>query len=145
LGDDDTIVDSALIDGKFPQIEKIIPESHSTRVIVGREELKEAVKRALIFARDAANLIELIVEDGALTVSGDGGTGSGAGTTRQVANVEGEGMTIAVNGRFVQRILDAMEAPQVSLDLNAPTEPMVWREVGNASYLHVLMPMHSGR
>ena len=55
----DTVLNSQLIDGNFPDVRRIIPASHSTRVVLGREEILQACRRAAIFARDVANIVTM--------------------------------------------------------------------------------------
>ncbi len=141
---EDTVLNSQLIEGTFPDYRRIIPPSHSTRVVLGREEMLQACKRAAIFARDVAYIVKLAVEPGEVTISADSSE-SGQGSTRLMANVDGEGMEIAFNVRFLIDVLSALNGPQVALELNAPTNPGVLREVGEDAFVHVVMPMHLGR
>ncbi len=140
----DTVLNSQLIDGSFPDVRRIIPPSHKTRVVIGREEILQACKRAAIFARDVANIITLRIEDGQLTVAADSSE-SGQGSTRLVASVEGEGLEIAFNVRFLVDVFSALDTPQIALELNSSTNPGVIRAVGDEAFIHVVMPMHLGR
>jgi DNA polymerase-3 subunit beta len=139
----DTVLNSQLIDGNFPDVRRIIPPSHKTRVVLGREEILQACKRAAIFARDVANIISMRIEPGELTVSADSSE-SGQGSTRLAANVEGDGLEIAFNVRFLIDVFSALETPQIALELNSPTNPGVIRAVGDEAFVHVVMPMHLG-
>lgn len=140
----DTVLNSQLIDGSFPDVRRIIPPSHKTRVVIGREEILQACKRAAIFARDVANIVSLRIEDGELTVAADSSE-SGQGSTRLMASVEGGGLEIAFNVRFLVDVFSALDTPQVALELNSPTNPGVIRAVGDDAFIHVVMPMHLGR
>ncbi|MGB9633709.1 MAG: DNA polymerase III subunit beta, partial [Chloroflexaceae bacterium] len=55
---------SSLIDGKFPDIERVIPQQYATRVIVDTAELAKAVKLASYFATASQNAIKLTMEPG---------------------------------------------------------------------------------
>jgi DNA polymerase-3 subunit beta len=139
----DTVLNSQLIDGSFPDVRRIIPSSYATRVILGREEILQACKRAAIFARDVANIVTMTIEPGEVTVSADSAE-SGQGSTKLVANVEGGGLEIAFNVRFLIDVLSALDTPQVALELNSPTNPGVIKAVGDDAFVHVVMPMHLG-
>jgi len=138
-----TVLNSQLIDGNFPDVRRIIPPSHSTRVVIGRQELLQACKRAAIFARDVANIVTLHIEEGELTVKADSAE-AGQGLTRLMASVEGGGLDIAFNVRFLIDVLSAVDTPQIALELNASTNPGVIRAVGDDAFIHVVMPMHLG-
>lgn len=141
----DTVLNSRLIDGTFPDYRRIIPSSYRTRVVLGREEWLQACKRAAIFARDVANIVRLSITPGEMVVSAASAE-FGEGSTGLSATVEGEGLDIAFNVRFLIDVLGALEAPQVALELNAPTNPGVIKAVGDeAAFTHVVMPMHLGQ
>ena len=140
----DTVLNSQLIDGNFPDVRRIIPPAYSTRVILGREEILQACKRAAIFARDVANIVTMTIEPGEIVVSADSAE-SGQGSTRLMANVEGEGLEIAFNVRFLVDVFSALDTPQVALELNSPTNPGIVKAVGDDAFVHVVMPMHLGR
>jgi len=139
----DTVLNSQLIDGSFPDVRRIIPPSHKTRVVIGREELLQACKRAAIFARDVANIVTLYVEEGELTVRADSAE-AGQGLTRLMASVEGNGLEIAFNVRFLIDVLSALDTPQIALELNSATNPGIIKAVGDDAFIHVVMPMHLG-
>ncbi|MBN1487293.1 MAG: DNA polymerase III subunit beta [Anaerolineae bacterium] len=141
----DTVLNSQLIDGNFPDVRRIIPQSHTTRLVVGRDELLQACKRAAIFARDVANIVRLTINPGEVIVSAASAE-SGQGSTGLVANVEGnEELEIAFNVRFLIDVLSALDTPQVAIEMNEPTNPGLIRGVGDDAFLHVVMPMHLGR
>jgi DNA polymerase III subunit beta len=140
------VVGSQLIDGSFPQVERIIPESVKTRVAVDRAALLGAVKRAGIFARDVANIVVLDVQAGvnSVTVSAES-SGSGQGETEVKADIEGPALVIAFNARFLVDALGAAETDDVVLGFNSPTTPLLLTETGDGTWKHVIMPMHLGR
>lgn len=146
---EDTVLNSQLIDGKFPDVRRIIPPSSDTRVILGRAELLQACKRAAIFARDVANIVTLRIEPGEIIIAADSAE-SGQGSTRLMAQVESTAaqeeteLEIAFNVRFLVDVLSALNTPQVAIELNAPTNPGIIKAVGDDAFVHVVMPMHLG-
>jgi DNA polymerase III sliding clamp (beta) subunit (PCNA family) len=55
---DDVELISRLIDGDFPDYQKLIPESYTTKIFVNRDELLQSVKIASVFARESANVVQ---------------------------------------------------------------------------------------
>jgi DNA polymerase-3 subunit beta len=141
-GDVDLV--TRLIEGQFPNYRQVIPTSYSTRVVVEREELLKATKLASYFARDAANIVRLQVNpnDGAapLVVSANAAE-VGDNVSRVEASVEGNGMQIAFNARFLAEALSSLSAPEVVLELGGALAPGVLKIVGEDTYLHVVMPL----
>ncbi len=137
---------SQLIEGNFPDYNQIIPTTHSSRTVVGTLEFLQAARIALLFARDAANIVRIKI-----TPSSDGpGNLIVAATAAEVgddvsqvdATVEGDEIEIAFNGRYLIDVLGAVETPQIALETSSPSSPGVFRPVDDEDFVHVIMPMH---
>jgi DNA polymerase III subunit beta len=138
------LIGSQLIDGSFPDVKRIIPASVATRVVVDRQAMLQAVKRAAIFARDVANIVTLDCREDGLTVAAESSE-SGQGITHLDADREGDGLEIAFNAKFLIDALNAADTDEVRLGFNAATAPMMVTETGAGTWQHVIMPMHLGK
>lgn len=141
---------SQLVDGNFPDYKQIIPKSHSTRTVVDSAALLQAIKIASYFARDSANIVRLRI------APGEGGSSSkltvlansaelGDNVTEMGAEVEGGGIEIAFNARYLLDVFSVISAPKVALETSNPQSPGVIRPVGDDRFIHVIMPMHIAR
>ena len=135
---------SRLIDGQFPNYQQIVPQSHTTRAVLDREELLRAVRPAALIAHESANIVKLqIGADGepGITVSASAEVGDHVGQVE--AAVEGDGTTIAFNARYLADVLTNVTAEQFALELNGPLSPGVFKPVGDDRYIHVVMPVRT--
>jgi len=140
---------SQLIEGNFPDYQQIIPTSYNTRTVVDTKEFRQAAKIALLFARDAANIVRVQVAPG----EGEPGSLTLAATAAEVgdnvgqidATIKGPGMEIAFNGRYLIDVLNVIDSAQVALETSTPSSPGVFRPVGDEDFVHVIMPMHISR
>jgi DNA polymerase-3 subunit beta len=137
----ETAITSQLIAGQFPDVRQIVPSTWETRVTIERVALAQAVKLGLVFAKDAANVLQLTAGPGSLRVAATS-TERGDNTTMLDADVEGAGGEIAFNARYLLDVLQAMDSERVVLDMRDANAPGVWRMDGDDSFAHVLMPMH---
>jgi DNA polymerase-3 subunit beta len=129
-----------LIEGQFPNFQKVIPESFERRVIVNRKALEPALKRALIVAREDANRTVLRPTAEALEITAES---SDVGKVQETvpAKLEGEPTEIAFNARYLLDVLEAVSTENICLELSGPLNPGMVRAEGDESYLYVLMPM----
>lgn len=140
---------SQLIEGNFPDVQRLIPKSYGTRTVVDTGQLLKAVRRAYIFARDAANIIKLRISDtepgtpGSLTLSAEA-TELGENVEDLVATIEGGGMEIAFNAKYMMDVLNILHSAQVAIESTSASTPGVIRPVGGDGFTHVIMPMHIG-
>jgi DNA polymerase III subunit beta len=150
--EDEVELVSNLIAGQFPSYEAIVPKSHATRVVVKTDEFRQAAKAALIFARDSSNIVRLKVapgEEGGLTPGAvtleANAEEAGDSTTTLDAAVDGPGIEIIFNVKYLTDVLGVLGTPEVSVELNSAQQPGVVRPNGETGYTYVMMPMHSTR
>jgi DNA polymerase-3 subunit beta len=144
-----------LIAGQFPNFEAILPKSHTTRVTLPTDQFTQAAKRATLFARDSANIVRLKVETGEpggltpgiITLQATADEVGDTTTTIEEAAVDGGGMEIIFNVKYLTDVLGVVDTPQVALELTSPQSPGVIRPVGarGEQYTYVIMPMHNTR
>ena len=135
---------SRLIDGQFPNYQQVLPQSHTTRAVLDREELLRAVRPAALIAHESANIVKLQIEangNAGITVSANAEVGDHVGQVE--AAVEGDGTTIAFNARYLADVLTNVDAEQFALELNGPLSPGVFRPIGDDQYVHVVMPVRT--
>lgn len=135
---------SRLIDGQFPNYQQIVPASHTTRAVVERAELLEAVRLAGYIASASANVVKLAIpSDGATAVTVSAAADVGDNQGEVAASVEGDGTTIAFNARYLTDVLQNVDAEQFGLEFNGPLSPGIFRPVGDDDYIHVIMPVRT--
>ena len=146
----DVEVVSQLIDGTFPDFQQIIPRKYNSRTLVSTSSLLKACKQAEIFAREGSNVARLNIK----TAQGEmqpseveiSATSEETGKNETIveATVDGSGVLIAFNVKFLREVLEVIRSPNVALETSAANAPGVVRPVGDDDFLHVIMPMHLG-
>ncbi len=140
---------SQLIDGTFPDYQQIIPRSYKSRTILSTPALLKACKQAEIFAREGSNVARLDIksagdlEPGSVEISAQSEE-TGSNETVVSATIDGIGLLIAFNVKFMREVLEVVKSPNVALETSAANAPGCIRPVGDDNFLHVIMPMHLG-
>jgi len=146
----DVEVVSQLIDGTFPDFQQIIPRSYKSRTLVSTASLLKACKQAEIFAREGSNVARFNIKNAQgemqpseveITATSEE---TGKNETIVEATVDGGGLLIAFNVKFLREALEVIRTPNVALETSAPNAPGVVKPVGEDDFLHVIMPMHLG-
>ena len=147
----DVEITSRLIDGQFPDYERIIPRDSTTTIILGTVDLLRATRVAAVFARDNSHIVRLECtpppEDGTpalgqvLVKATSAEMGDNVGQLE--ASVRGDAAQIAFNGRYLRDALEVLGSPQVGIQLSGSQRPGVLRPVGDleSTHLHVIMPL----
>jgi DNA polymerase III subunit beta len=129
-----------LLEGQYPNFEKIIPGSSTTKTTIDTAELLRGVRVASIFARDSANLIKFSIETDHITITANAPQ-VGQNITTIEAKTEGGPGEIAFNSRYLLDFLNITPTEQIILETSGSLKPGVFRFVGDDSFLHIIMPV----
>ncbi len=139
---------SQLIDGNFPDYRVIIPRSFKSHTIISTAALLKACRQAEIIARNGNNVVRLNVQPiadrpGQVEVSAQSEE-TGSNETVIDATIDGPGLVVAFNVRFLREALEVIKTPNLALETNDHKSPARVQPVGDENYQHVIMPMHLG-
>lgn len=140
----ESVFSSRVIEGDFPDFEKIIPASSIYKVSVDKHELAQAVRLASVFSREAGNILKLKVSKDKVTVTAES-SNSGSQKTDVEAKIEtDEGkidLEIAYNYKFIEDFLKAVEGDNIEIELISPDKPGKFLDPKNTNFLHLIMPI----
>jgi DNA polymerase-3 subunit beta len=144
FGVGDTILTSRLLEGEYPDFEKIIPKNSSIKVFLDKEEFLRAVKLASIFARESANVVKLKVLKDSVKVSAESGA-AGSQEMKVDAKIEGstpvDGFEIAFNYRFLEDFLHSVTGEEIKMEFSGVAASGVFTDSTDQNYLHLIMPV----
>ena len=129
-----------LLEGEFPDFDKIIPQSSATKLTVGSDELRRAVKAAAVFARDSANIVRFKINHQGLTISANAPQ-VGENEVGVEAKAAGDDAEIAFNSRYLLEMLAGVKAESLTLECSGPLSPGLFRLPGDDSWSHIIMPV----
>lgn len=134
-----------IIEGNFPDYNKILPKEFVERITLSREELLSAVKTALVFARDNSNMMKWVVTRGKLSVAASS-TGSGEGSIEVGAKTEGEEtLEVIFNAKYVMDYLQLLSSESIWIGLGGKLAPgmIAESEAGRENTFYVVMPINA--
>ena len=137
---DDAVLTSKLIDGTFPDYQRVIPEGNDKVMEVDCGGFAEAVDRVSAISSDKSRVIKLSLDGGTLVLSASSPE-HGSATEELEVVYDGDLLEIGFNSAYlldVTRQIDGETARFIMADSASPT---VMQETDDASALYVLMPM----
>ncbi|QEO18295.1 DNA polymerase III subunit beta [Acetobacter vaccinii] len=133
---------SKLIDGTFPEYERVIPRGNTRVLRVGKKEFSNAVARVAAISQERSRPVKLALEPGLLTLSASSAEQGVAKEELDDSTVsyDSEALEIGFQARYLNDITDQVEneAEFIFADSASPT---IVRDVSTPSALYVLMPM----
>ena len=137
---DNAVVTSKLIDGTFPDYERVIPADNDKVLEVDCRALAQAVDRVSAISTEKSRAIKLSVEKGGLTLSASS-LENGSAVEELEAAYDSGPIEIGFNSRYLMEILAQIEGDAARFSMADSGSPTVVREVADDSAVYVLMPM----
>lgn len=131
---------SKLVDGKFPDYERVLPKGGS-RVIIGvREELKQAFGRTAILSNEKYRGVRLQLDAGQLTIVANNPEQEEAEETVTV-DYTGESMEIGFNVSYLLDVTNVLNTENVKITLADSNSSALLEAPENGDSAYVVMPM----
>lgn len=132
-----------LLEGKYPDYQKLIPAQFEVTAELKRSELLNVTKVSSLFARESAGSITIEVDEADKRLSIHSVASQlGENTASSNGTVVGSG-TITLNSKYLLDGLGAINEEEVAFAFNGKLEPTVVRATGKTDYVHVIMPLKS--
>ncbi|MEK7160230.1 MAG: DNA polymerase III subunit beta [Patescibacteria group bacterium] len=136
----ETILVGRLIEGEYPDYQKIIPADFNTKTEVKRDELLNAIKICSVFARETANIIKLTIGKDRMIVSANSPS-VGEDSVEISAKTIGEENEIAFNAKYVLDLLSSLDKDDLVFEMTGPLNPGVFKIKEDNTFLHLIMPI----
>jgi len=135
----ETVLTSKLIDGTFPDYERVIPSGNDKVMEVDRKTFADAVDRVSTISTEKSRAVKLSLEADTLTLSANSPE-SGSAVEEIEVSYGGDPMEIGFNPGFIIDALKVVDGSEVMIELKAPNKPGVIR-TGN-DFTYVIMPVN---
>jgi DNA polymerase-3 subunit beta len=135
-----TILTSKLIDGTFPDYQRVIPAGNDKTAIFGRKAFQEAVDRVSCVSAERSRATKLAFADDRLILSIDNKEGGGAADEIEGTYADAP-FEIGFNAKYVADALSALDADTTLMKLADPGSPALFMDREGAALQIVLMPL----
>ena len=137
---DDAVLTSKLIDGTFPDYQRVIPEGNDKVMEVDCGVFAEAVDRVSAISSEKSRAIKLSLDGGTLVLSASSPEHGSATEELEVA-YDGDLLEIGFNSAYLLDVTRQIEGETARFTMADSASPTVMQETDDASALYVLMPM----
>jgi DNA polymerase-3 subunit beta len=134
------VLTSKLIDGTFPDYQRVIPTGNDKRLVVDRDVFAKAVDRVSTISSERGRAVKLAVTEGRMTLSVNN-PDSGSATEELEVDYEASGLDIGFNARYLLDITNQLDGDTATFMLADPGSPTLIQDREGAPALYVLMPM----
>ena len=131
---------SKVVDGKFPDYNRVIPSGHSKRLELSRTELLQALQRAAILSNEKFRGVRLVLGSDQLKIICTNSEQEEAEEELEVG-YKGEGLDIGFNINYLLDVLQNLATDQVVLSLGDANSSALITMHDRGDYKYVVMPM----
>lgn len=141
LGDKKLV--SRLIEGSFPEWERIVPDDFKIEIVLDKEEFLRNLKTASIFARESGGVVKCVIGPKTFTLKASTaqlGENECVFPIRTKGEVHGE---ISFNYRYLLDFLTVVSQDEVSFGMIGSLNPAIFKPVGKDEdgFFHIIMPV----
>lgn len=137
---DNAVLTSKLIDGTFPDYQRVIPSGNDKDMKVNCKLFSDAVDRVSAISSEKSRAIKLVLSSGLLALSASSPEHGSAEEEIEVT-YEGDSVEIGFNSAYLLDITRQIEGNTALVSLADGNSPTILREMDDASALYVIMPM----
>lgn len=131
---------SKLVDGKFPDYERVIPRNGNKTLIADRQALRQVFARTAILSNEKYRGVRLLLSDNTLQVVANNPEQEQAEESIGV-EFEAESLEIGFNVSYLQDVLSVLDGDDMKMTLADANSSAVMEEVEDGDSLYVVMPM----
>ena len=131
---------SKLVDGKFPDYERVLPRAADKIVLGSRQELRQAFSRTAILSNEKYRGVRLKLTDNTLELVANNPEQEEAEEVVSVS-YQGESLEMGFNVGYLLDVLGVLSGEQVKLSLADPNSSVLLEESEDGDSLYVVMPM----
>ena len=136
----ESILTSKLIDGTFPDYQRVIPDGNDKVMEVDAKVFAEAIDRVSTVSTEKSRAVKMSLEGGKATIAAS--SPDNASASEEIAvEYSSDNMEIGFNSRYLLDIASQIDGDTAQFVLADAVSPTLIRDGGNADALYVLMPM----
>lgn len=135
-----SVLTSKLIDGTFPDYQRVIPEGNDKIMEVDAKVFAEAIDRVSTVSTEKSRAVKMSLEEGKATIAANSPDNASA-SEEIVVDYNADDIEIGFNSRYLLDIASQIDGGTAQFVMADAVSPTLIKDAGNADALYVLMPM----
>lgn len=136
----DTAVTTKLVDGRYPEFDRVVPKGLEKNVVIDRTALMKALHRTAILSHEKFKGVRLTFVEGRLRLQSENPQREEAQEEIEVT-YSGEEVSMAFNVSYLLDALGVVEDDEVEIAFSGPSSGTIWKGRGRTDETLVIMPL----
>ncbi len=135
---------SRLLDGNYPETDRLIPSESKTDIILSTKQLLQAIDRASLLAKDERNnIVKLQTKSDEVEVSSQSPELGRVFENIAAESIDGEELKISFSAKFMMDALSRIDANDIRISFTGAMRPFVIRPVEDDGILMLILPVRT--
>ncbi len=134
------VLTSKLIDGTFPDYQRVIPTGNDKKLTIDRQTFSQAVDRVSTISSERGRAVKMVIAAGQVTLTVNN-PDSGSATEEIAADYDADAMEIGFNARYLLDVAAQLTGSDARFLLADAGSPTLIQDTSDENALYVLMPM----
>ena len=134
------VLSSKLIDGSFPDYEKVIPQNNDKTFLVDTNLIYGAVDRVSTVSDEKSRSVKLVIFNNLVSLSSNSAE-TGSGAEDLIIEYQGEKIEIGYNAKYLMEIINQVNGDKITFQLLDSSSPSIIKDSNDKNTLYILMPM----
>lgn len=141
---DNVVFQTKLLEGSYPNTQKLIPEEFSTELSISGKSLVNTIDRASILSRDKTkNIVKLTLEDGVAVISSNSPEVGKVEEKVDCNFIKPGSFSISFSARFVREAINALNSETVILKFNGDMKPFLIVNPEDNTVIQLVLPVRT--
>ena len=131
---------SKLVDGAYPDYDRVLPKGGDKQVVGDRAELKQAFGRTAILSNEKYRGVRILLSNGAIKMVANNPEQEEA-EEEVTVNYAGDDLEIGFNVSYLLDVLNVLKGSEIRFTLSDSNSSALVEDAANGSAVYVVMPM----
>lgn len=139
----DTIIQTRLIDGVYPETSRLIPLSFDYSLIIDTQELIGAIDRASFIKSEGISIIKFNLSEKECILSTNSMEVGSSKEVLSTASYEGDNLEISCNGKYVFDAIKVLDGELIKISFCGEMKPFIIQSIGDETVLQLVLPVRT--
>lgn len=134
-------IQTRLIDGTFPDVNRLIPTSYKYELKIDTRDLLNAIDRASLLSSDGNNIVKLTMDEQEIIISSNSQEMGSVKERITASEFIGEPLSISFSAKYVTEAIKSMNTSSVTIYFNGDMSPFIIKDKKDTSITQLVLPV----
>lgn len=138
---ENTLIQTRLIDGKFPDVSRLIPNEFLAKLVIEGQDMLNAIDRASFIKNDGVSVIKLSLSTDEVIMSSKSQEVGSSVEKLVYQEYIGDPLTISFSGRYVFDAIRYLNSQKIIIEFSSENKPFIIKMVDDESIVQLIVPV----